>query len=149
MFYEIALRCAAGDDLRLALRQVVAKHVKTPREIRRVRERYKEFARMYGSVAHEYLRTEPYDRIRHSDAPNGTRARVQANAPDWEHASWNGWFAVQEWTGGEWIIERHLCRILTPEEHNEQAAAYYATVWPVDTPAACLPSMVMSTREGA
>jgi hypothetical protein len=115
MFYEIALRCAAGDDPRITFRQVVAQHViPTPTEIRRVRQRYKSFARMYGPVAHEYLCTEPYNRNRHSDAPIGTKARVQANSPDWDHASRNGWFAVKDWTGGEWTIERYLFRILTP-----------------------------------
>lgn len=60
--------------------------------------------------------------------PRLTREGVILDSPRWSDMARNGWHPVQKLAGDEWIIERYLQRVLTPEEHEAECAAYFEQI---------------------
>lgn len=143
MLYDIALLRANDHKpgMTAAVRQVIEQSkVRTnSNTIRRVRNKYRDFERMFGEVARQYLRSEQYDPVRHADALIGTLARVQQDSELWAVMSRNGWHPVAGWKDGEWIIRRDLWRVLTAEELLRQCAENFARIGLI-TPAAAVVS---------
>ena len=57
--------------------------------------------------------------------PQLGRKGVILDSPRWFDMARNGWHPVQGLGGGAWMIERHLQRVLTPEEHEAEYAAEF------------------------
>jgi hypothetical protein len=136
ILYEIVLLRARDPELdqTTAIRRVIAQHqVENTNTVRRVRNKFLDFEPMHGIAAFQYLQAAQYDPDRHAGASMGTLARVkQADSTLWAHMSRNGWEPVREWYDGEWIIQRRLRRVLTPEELHEECAAYFALIGSVE-----------------
>src|SRR5882672_3827441 len=123
---SVAASCVADPKLRptTAIKRIVGND--NPSELRRLQMKWKRDKAVFLREAQQLHDLEPYDPIRHADAPIGSLARVnQNNAALWDSMSRAGWHNVEGLPGGEWKIRRDLHGVITEEELLAQCAAYF------------------------